>query len=113
MSLIRRSLFQIFAQPFRTYIPPEKRRPKGRPKRWEVEKFGVEKQVLEERRRGRETRMSIVEEAKKPDIQSLEKCADDSPIQAQNPYAGEKEQCILCKFQIRLNYKNPRFKLFF
>lgn len=33
---------------------------------------------------------------------------DDQFVQGPNPYTQEKEQCILCKHKIKLDYKNPR-----
>lgn len=34
---------------------------------------------------------------------------DDAPaFDMENPYKKEKQQCILCKYEIELNYKNPR-----
>ncbi|KAG0721354.1 28S ribosomal protein S18c, mitochondrial [Chionoecetes opilio] len=34
---------------------------------------------------------------------------DDMPIDIPNPYEREKVQCLLCKYNIRLDYKNSRF----
>ncbi|XP_071524112.1 uncharacterized protein mRpS18C isoform X2 [Panulirus ornatus] len=32
----------------------------------------------------------------------------DMPVKMANPYKQEKVQCILCKYKIHLDYKNPR-----
>ncbi|EFN88550.1 28S ribosomal protein S18c, mitochondrial [Harpegnathos saltator] len=33
---------------------------------------------------------------------------DDMPVQLENPYVREKQQCILCKLNIEPDYKNVR-----
>lgn len=34
--------------------------------------------------------------------------AKDMPVEMPNPYEEERVQCILCKYKIHLDYKNPR-----
>ncbi|XP_050718092.1 28S ribosomal protein S18c, mitochondrial-like [Eriocheir sinensis] len=33
---------------------------------------------------------------------------NDMPVDIPNPYQKEKIQCVLCKYDVRLDYKNPR-----
>lgn len=36
-------------------------------------------------------------------------CPDDAPVsEMENPFKKKVTQCILCKYKIELNYKNPR-----
>lgn len=42
-------------------------------------------------------------------LNPLQKCADAEPISGvKNPYEKEKRRCLLCRYDIKLDYKNPR-----